>query len=282
MSSFTTIQPAFSEKGLESSNSSSSNTPPPILKKNPPLPKKTSPPPLPPNEINLIVDTSGSMRSIIKATCDSLNNYILEQSQEQKDNANNIIVTLTTFSTNVEQHWSKPLSEIPQIENVVPSGLTALYDAIGMTLENKDPNKSNIVCILTDGDENSSVNYTAYIIKEKIKQLENKGWTFLFFGANQDALMVGENLGINKETCMTFDADSECMAPLSRAMSEATTRRTRGLPVSFSIDERTSCRRENLSSKSLTCPPKIYGDDDKKHNPASANNDGWNILLDNP
>jgi len=271
MSSYThNINPLFSKTDLESPTSSSTKTLPSFS-------NKTS---FPPNEINLIVDTSGSMRSIIKATCDSLNDYILEQSQEQKDNAKNINVTLTTFSTNVEQHWSKPLSDTPLIENIVPTGLTALYDAIGMTLENKDPNKSNIVCILTDGEENSSVNYTAYIIKDKIKQLENKGWTFLFFGANQDALMVGENLGINKETCMTFDADSDCMAPLSRAMSEATTRRTRGLHVSFSIDERTSCRRENLSLKSVTCPPKIYGDDDNKQNLVSANNDGWNILLD--
>ena len=111
----------------------------------------------------------------------------------------------------------------------MPCGLTALYDGIQyicrdiknyMTTQQENPN-SIIVIILTDGQENSSVNCTKIMAKDLINECQKDDWRFIFLGANQNAVLEGNNLGIRMGACCTFDASPEGCSNVMRSVSGA-------------------------------------------------------------
>jgi len=64
-----------------------------------------------------------------------------------------------------------------------------------------------ITVIMTDGEENSSREWTLQGIRELIKSKEAAGiWTFVFLGANLDAFAQGVNLGVAKANAVRYDA----------------------------------------------------------------------------
>ncbi len=154
------------------------------------------------SDIIFILDASSSMYKMGKEPVDSLNQFI----REQKINDGSTF-TLVLFNTKMKillDEKSLSTCEYIYYDNYVPSGMTALYDAIGTMIENKLESKRNrdvIMVILTDGEENSSQRYT----KDKIQRLTKKAksiynWQFVYLGANQDAFEVGTSLGCNIST----------------------------------------------------------------------------------
>ena len=102
-----------------------------------------------------------------------------------------------------------PVAEILPLDNdsYVPHGSTALLDATGRAIDElgarlaalpeKDRPVQVIVAILTDGLENSSQNYTWQQVADAIRrQSEQYRWTFLFLGANQDAIATAAQVNI--------------------------------------------------------------------------------------
>ena len=83
-----------------------------------------------------------------------------------------------------------------------------------------------IVAILTDGLENSSQTYTWNQIARVIKhQTEQYRWTFLFLGANQDAIATAAQMNIAAANASSFVADPAGLRAASRSLS----RKMRGL-----------------------------------------------------
>jgi ADP-heptose:LPS heptosyltransferase len=111
--------------------------------------------------------------------------------------------------------------------------MTALLDAVGTTIadignklnkidENDRPAKV-IVLIITDGQENSSKEYTHEKIKEMIeRQQKVYSWQFLFFGANIDSFYVAKTIGINANHSVNFSATDEGFVSTYNAMTIAT------------------------------------------------------------
>jgi hypothetical protein len=62
-----------------------------------------------------------------------------------------------------------------------------------------------VVAIMTDGLENASKEWTGAAIKALVEQQTNAfNWTFMYMGADQDAIEVGESLGIAREHAVTY------------------------------------------------------------------------------
>jgi len=62
---------------------------------------------------------------------------------------------------------------------------------------------------MTDGEENSSREWTLQGIRELVRSKESLGnWTFVFLGANIDAFMQGANLGVARPNAVRYDADN--------------------------------------------------------------------------
>jgi hypothetical protein len=76
------------------------------------------------------------------------------------------------------------------------------------TVEEERPEKV-IFVIITDGLENSSKEFTNYKVRQLIHHQQHKyNWEFLFFGANIDAVMEADQIGINY--CSAFNFAATC------------------------------------------------------------------------
>ena len=91
-----------------------------------------------------------------------------------------------------------------------PAGGTPLYDAAGhvMNLALDKNSKRTVVVILTDGEENTSKEYTQAKIKEKVKSLEEKKWEVIFLGANFDVAQYTAGSGLASTKMRNFDLNN--------------------------------------------------------------------------
>lgn len=168
--------------------------------------------------INVVLDASGSMWNIASDTIGGFNQFL----SEQKDVEGEAVVTLCTFNTTSHiVHDCVPLTEFPNLDEktYVPGGGTALWDAIGSTIdsvgeklqaipEDERPSKV-IMLVITDGYENSSRDYVLAQIQQMITHKKDVyNWDFVFMGANIDAMKEGETLGISGNNTMNYDATS--------------------------------------------------------------------------
>ncbi len=64
--------------------------------------------------------------------------------------------------------------------------------------------------IITDGEENSSREYSAEKIKAQVERQKTKyGWEFIFLGANIDSVQTAGRFGIAPDRAIDYLADSE-------------------------------------------------------------------------
>ena len=70
-----------------------------------------------------------------------------------------------------------------------------------------------IVAIMTDGMENASKEWTGASIKALVSQQTDVwGWTFMYMGADQDAVEVGTSLGIAADHAVTYGRSKSAAA----------------------------------------------------------------------
>src|ERR1035437_1940444 len=145
--------------------------------------------------INVILDKSGSMQSVLTDTIGGFNTWLDAQRKAKGSQA----LTLTLFDTGLETSRYDDLLACPHLteKSYIPSGMRALLDAIGHVI-NTVPTKAKkvLVVIITDGYENSSHEYTRDAINALIKAKEEAGWTFAYLGATQAGFDEAGHLGI--------------------------------------------------------------------------------------
>lgn len=91
--------------------------------------------------------------------------------------------------------------------SVSPSGGTPLYDAAAKVIDMATETNSDktIVVILTDGEENSSIEYDQKAVKAKVEDITARGWEVLFLGANFDVAQYALNSGLAGTKLRNFD-----------------------------------------------------------------------------
>jgi uncharacterized protein YegL len=158
--------------------------------------------------VNVILDKSGSMSTKVQDVIGGFNLYLDELAKEP---AVDYGFSLTLFDTVVEMKYkAAPLAEVAKLDDATyrPSGNTALLDAIGNTVQtvSTDSFDKIITVIMTDGEENSSREWSLQAIRALIKSKEAGGnWTFVFLGANVDAFEQGANLGVPVAQSVRYD-----------------------------------------------------------------------------
>lgn len=162
-----------------------------------------------PMMVSIVLDETGSMSVRHDQTISAFNEYV----GSLKTTNVPVSVTLTKFNTDkVEVSYTdKALKDVPLLskETYKPTACTNLYDAVGKTINeinsrNVEKDKSVLVVIITDGEENSSKEYTQQKVFDLIKEKQGKGWTFVFMGADQDAWVASSGLGIARGNTMSF------------------------------------------------------------------------------
>ncbi|NLD17330.1 MAG: hypothetical protein GX666_07100, partial [Tissierellia bacterium] len=147
-------------------------------------------------------------------------------------------ITTVLFDNNYELLHDridiKGISPITSNEYYV-GGSTALLDAIGATISkisnvqdntSKDYKAENVMfVIITDGEENSSKEYSLDKIKNLIESKKSKDdWEFIFMGANIDAISTAESFGIGANRATNFVSDSDGLSVSYETMSNVVTR----------------------------------------------------------
>jgi len=165
--------------------------------------------------ITLLLDRSGSMQLVKTDTIGGYNQFIKDQ-QALPEKAT---YTLVQFDDQYEPVQTfVPLSEalILDDKTFVPRGCTCLLDALGKALVstgeslekmNEADRPSKVVfAVMTDGEENSSREFTAERIKEMITHQEQVyGWQVVFLSSDLNAIDTAVNLyGVNRIRTMSY------------------------------------------------------------------------------
>lgn len=199
----------------------------------------------------LIVDRSGSMQSIRDDMVGGLESLLREQSAQP----GLLTVDLVTFDDLAE--WQHSFADPASVAiDLQPRGMTALFDALGGSIghfgeklaalpEHARPGVVTVV-VVTDGHENASREWTSATVTDAVqRQRADYGWEFVFLGANQDAALAAQSIGIDPESAMDFIAAPAAMTEshkhLGRYMSDLRTGTKRG----FTAEERRSAKGED-------------------------------------
>lgn len=181
-------------------------------------------------ELVFILDRSGSMSGLESDTISGFNSMLARQ----KDVEGKCYITTVLFDNEyellhdrIEIQAVRPISD----KEYFVGGSTALLDAVGRTINKignaqrntaADYRADNVLfVIITDGQENSSREYSMRRIKEMIERQKSKyDWEFIFLGANIDAVETAGRFGITADRAQDFHADSEGVELNFRVMSE--------------------------------------------------------------
>lgn len=78
-----------------------------------------------------------------------------------------------------------------------------------------------VVVIITDGEENSSREYSADKVHSMIEHEKEKyGWEFIFLGANIDAVQTAQRFGIDADRAVDYIPDAKGTQLNFEAMAE--------------------------------------------------------------
>lgn len=156
-------------------------------------------------------DHSTSMGSIRRPFIASVNAELQSLKQTASEYPNQEYVhTLINFSSNHyvnTVHNSAPLEEVDELPDSFNfrGGNTALHDAVGkaIVLSQEIVADKHLIIITTDGEENHSIEYNKWQLKERITELNNQGnYTFVLCGPKKSgfwsvsATETAKSLGI--------------------------------------------------------------------------------------
>ena len=168
-------------------------------------------------EIVFILDRSGSMNGLESDTIGGFNSMLAKH----KNGETAAFVSTVLFDHVSEViHDRLPIADVPTLtENeYYVRGNTALLDAIGDSVKHirnihkyarpEDVPAKTIFIITTDGMENASQRYTYDDIKKLIETQKEKGWDFVFLGANIDSVNVASRMGIRANRAVNYHNDA--------------------------------------------------------------------------
>lgn len=157
--------------------------------------------------IILVCDRSGSMAAVRQEAEAAVNHFIEEQRKVEGE----ATIYFVEFDAGVSD-WYHVVHQgdlkTPFVYQLVPRGMTALFDATGKAIaetgeylarmdEAKRPARV-IFVVQTDGQENSSKEYTLDRIREMVKIQENDyNWQFVFLGMGPDTFEQGVAMGMS-------------------------------------------------------------------------------------
>lgn len=167
--------------------------------------------------IMLLIDRSGSMNTIQRSAEDGINEFIRGQATPPK--GRRVDIRIAEFDTEYDTVQKLKRATASATYTLVPRGGTSLLDAMGRAItefgaelaampEDKRPGVV-ILAVMTDGEENSSQEYNWETVKSMVERQERDyAWQILYLGANQDAIAVAGNLGIQRKRSMTYAASA--------------------------------------------------------------------------
>ena len=181
-------------------------------------------------EIVFILDRSGSMSGLEGDTIGGFNALVEKQRRETGE----ALLSTVLFDTE-----TTVLHDRVDIARVAPmtcreyavGGCTALLDALGGAIRHisgvhryireEDVPEHTLFIITTDGMENASRRFRPDQVREMVAERRERGWEFLFLGANIDAVETARGFGIGADRAANYRCDRAGTALNFEVLSDA-------------------------------------------------------------
>lgn len=203
--------------------------------------------------VHVLLDRSGSMESCRDKTIDAFNEYVNSLKVQSKAGTR---LSLTIFdSESIDLiHNAVRVADLPKLtrDTFVPRGTTPLFDAVGKTIAVIDkvtllPDERVAFAILTDGQENASVEMTADAVKKMLLDRQERcNWLVQYLGANQSAWDASARIGIAAAHAVDYDTASIDLAMGAMSASQA---RYRAAPAASARASASFSEAERAASK---------------------------------
>lgn len=222
--------------------------------------------------VNFIQDRSGSMGSVWPETLNGFKTFVEDLKTKGNEGGIDYLFSLTVFDTVVDCPFiAEPIDKIKPdaLKAFGPRGSTALYDAVGKTIENTASDSKGadkIVCVIvTDGQENSSREWSKDALNQVIaSKLDLGNWTFTYLGTQPETWDDAEALGIavgatagytGVQATATYAATSDAV----HALAAGPARASRSLFASHGNQRRMSAAGMTIKPGSLPPRPAVPG-----------------------
>ncbi len=165
----------------------------------------------------IIVDESGSMSIIRRQAFAGMNETLqtIRQMQEQIPEQEQHVTLVTFDSGHTKWHYDNVAAA--QTHNLkwddyTPNAATPLYDAMGKAISKVnaqiEEGDNVLVTVITDGEENCSIEWTLKMVRTMIEKLKKQNWTFTLIGTdNLDVENMAQAFAIDEH--MEFHQDVE-------------------------------------------------------------------------
>lgn len=167
--------------------------------------------------VTFLLDKSQSMLTCKAATIEGFNAYLGVLKAEREANIEFTFLQFDTVSID-KLAVAQPVASIAPLNDATynPRGGTPLIDAavttiraIEASLALRSDKPKVVVCIQTDGEENSSTQHTWEELRGLVRAKTEQGWQFNFLGAGIDAYDQGAKMGVSAMNTMSYDHTSK-------------------------------------------------------------------------
>lgn len=167
-----------------------------------------------PTIINLLLDDSGSMQSVIRQTVAGFNTYL--DTLRGTDKEVDVSFTFTLFGSAghyVERFKDVRIDKVPYLtsNDYRPNSGTQICSALDMCITqteamlDKRGGRANVVVVLqTDGEDGTFNNSTKAAIEKKMKQ----GWKFIFMASSPSATHFATNMGFDPSMVSYYNSST--------------------------------------------------------------------------
>jgi uncharacterized protein YegL len=171
------------------------------------------------------------MKDLTNDTIGGFNSFLKEQQEVTGDAIISTVLFNDSYKLLHDRVDIKKVNPITE-KDYIAKGYTALLDAMGKTIndiglklsnaaESERPGKV-IFFIITDGEENSSREYSQEKVKEMVELQKNTySWEFIFMGANIDSFSTAASIGISADRAFDIAPTGKGMYAAEMAMGMA-------------------------------------------------------------
>ena len=197
--------------------------------------------------VTLVTDRSGSVANF-SDDIDKMEDEVIK-SCSKSPRSDNLMIRRVHFNhTVIEENGFVPLSLLPLIKPVSCGGNTALFDAVytsieatlsyADTLQKNDYTVNGVIFIITDGDDNASINTEPMILKlmeEAIKSERIESLHTILIGVNDTDLRLKKYLEDFVRRCKLSSyeslgkVDAESLAKLAQFISKSISSQSQSL-----------------------------------------------------
>ena len=166
-------------------------------------------------DYTFVLDASGSMSADVPEVLSELNEQLLELKQKYEETSRPCRITIAKFDTEYEVlRQDEPIESVAYIseKEYYSRGMTALYDAIGISLSRTQARidykvdrgeAEALVVVYTDGGENASKEFGGARLRQLIQEVQDKdGWSFALIGSDMSAIREMERMNMDSKMMM--------------------------------------------------------------------------------